>query len=146
MGFVVEAASEIDAPAARVWEILRDIERYPEWNPFTVHIDSTLRVGDAVRMQVCLRSKRPVLQVEWVTEHDPGRCLAWSMRESTRWLLGAERRQTLEPLAGERCRYVTRDEVCGLLSPLVRWLYGPAMQRGFRGVAEALKQRAESAR
>jgi len=94
-------------------------------------------------MQVRLRGSRSFEQVEWVTAHEPGCRIAWGMRTPRPWLLAAERSQSLEPLPGDRCRYVTRDAVSGLLSPVVRGLYGAAMGRGFRAVAEALKQRAE---
>ena len=38
------AMIEIDAPAERVWQILTDFRRYPEWNPFMPRV-----AGEAAR-------------------------------------------------------------------------------------------------
>lgn len=32
----LHATIDIEAPAAHVWEIVDDLQRYPEWNPFIV--------------------------------------------------------------------------------------------------------------
>lgn len=46
-----EAAIEIDAPRARVWEALADVERWPEWNPDVkaVNLEGGLREGSVFR-------------------------------------------------------------------------------------------------
>ena len=38
------AMVEIDAPAERVWQVLTDFRRYPEWNPFMPRV-----AGEAAR-------------------------------------------------------------------------------------------------
>jgi uncharacterized protein YndB with AHSA1/START domain len=35
----------VDAPAARVWQALTALERYPEWNPQIPRICGSLRPG-----------------------------------------------------------------------------------------------------
>ena len=35
----------VDAPAARVWEALTAVDRYPEWNPQIPRIRGSLRPG-----------------------------------------------------------------------------------------------------
>src|SRR4051812_34036771 len=41
---------EIEAPAAIVWQVLTDMPRYGEWNPFCVGARSTLEMGAPVFM------------------------------------------------------------------------------------------------
>ena len=41
---------EIAAPAALVWEILVDLPRYGEWNPFCIAAESTLEMGAPVKI------------------------------------------------------------------------------------------------
>ena len=43
---------EIDAPASLVWDILLDMPRYPEWNPFCVECSSTLEMSAPVNMKL----------------------------------------------------------------------------------------------
>ena len=141
---VVRSEIEIAAPASRVWEILTDLERYPEWNLFTPKVESTLEVGAAVHLHTRLRSTQLAHRVETVTEHVPGERICWGMKMGARFVLAAERRQILTSLDAARTRYLTDDTLTGLLTPIVMAFWGEAMQRGFDDVAAALKKRAES--
>jgi len=140
----VRAEIEIDAPAARIFEILTDLAAYREWNPFTPRVESTLRVGDPVELHVRLRGERLSHRVEFVTANEAPSRLCWRMQMGARFLLAAERCQTLTPLADGRTRYVSEDVFRGLLTPIVMLGFRTAMQRGFDDCALALKKRAES--
>ncbi len=48
MAFIIEKNLEINAPAEVVWEVITDLARYPEWNPFCVECSSTMQPGDPV--------------------------------------------------------------------------------------------------
>ena len=139
----VRSEIEIDAPAERVWEILRDFDRYGEWNPFTPRVETTLELGAPVHLSVRLVGERPLHRVEYMTRNQPY-TLGWEMKLGARFLLHAERVQTLTPVGRDRTRYVTEDCFTGWLRPLVLGLLGGAMQRGFDDCALALKKAAES--
>jgi len=141
---VIRSEIEIAAPASRVWKILTDLERYPDWNPFTPRVDSTLELGAEVHLHTRLRGEQLAHRVETVTEHVPGERICWGMKMGARFVLAAERRQVLTPLEADRTRYVTDDTITGMLTPVVTAFWGEAIQRGFDGVAAALKKRAES--
>lgn len=142
---IVKAEIEIDASPEVVFDILTDLARYPEWNPFTPQIDSTLEIGTPVRMQVRLGTgTRLRRQVEYVTANQRPTRLCWGADIPVRFLIRADRCQTLEPLEDQRTRYICTDEISGWLTPLVIRFFGPAMQRGFEDCALALKKRAES--
>ena len=142
---VVKAEIEIDASPEDVFDILTDLARYPEWNPFTPRIDSTLEMGEPVRMQVRLGTgTRLRRQVEYVTANERPIRLCWGADIPLRFLIRADRCQTLEVLGDGRTRYVCTDAIAGWLSPLVIRFFGPAMQRGFEDCARALKKRAEN--
>ncbi|MGH0035262.1 MAG: SRPBCC domain-containing protein [Myxococcota bacterium] len=139
----VSAGIEIDAAAEDVWSILTDFERYPEWNPFTVEVRTTLQVGEAVTMNVHLPGRRPTVRVEWVNRVEAGRVFAWGMHMLHPICLTANRYQWVEPLGDQRCRYRTEDVMSGWLAPVVVAFYGRSMRTGFESVANALKARAE---
>ena len=142
MSSIVRAEVEIDRGIDHVWQILRDLDRYPEWNPFTPSARSTLEVGDPVELEVRLRGSKLSKRVETVSAAEPHR-LCWGMTMGVPLLLRAERCQVLTPIDEHRTRYVTEDRFSGLLAPLVVGLYGGAMERGFSDCASALKKRAE---
>lgn len=52
MTFVIEQTIEVTATPAVVWEVIVDLPRYGEWNPFVVECRSTLAVGDPIDMRV----------------------------------------------------------------------------------------------
>ena len=43
---------DIAAPAMVVWEVLTDLSRYREWNPFTVKVESTLKLNEPVDLYI----------------------------------------------------------------------------------------------
>jgi hypothetical protein len=139
----VRAEILIDAPIERVWQILCDLGRYGEWNPFTPRVESSLRIGDPIHLHVRLVGERLMHRIEWVTRNEP-HALCWDMKMGVRALLTAERCQVLTAQDEGRTRYVTEDRFTGLLTPIVFALFGRAMQRGFEDCARGLKKRAES--
>ena len=140
----ISAEIDIDAPVDRVWDILVDLASYPAWNPFTTHVESTLRVGDPARLTVQMRPDKEIVQVETVSAFEPGHKLCWGMKLLGRRILAANRCQVVTALDRGRTRYYTEDAFRGALVPLVHRLYGADIQRGFTGIARALKARAEA--
>ena len=144
MSTVIAARTDIAAPAARVWEILADFARYPEWNPFTPRIETSGVPGEPVVMHVRMRPDGPTrIQRETLRQLDAPDRMAWGLDWGP--LLHTHRIQRVESLGDGHCRYVTTNEFKGLLAPLVMALYRAHVQRGFDGVARALAARAQHA-
>lgn len=141
---VIAAEVNIDASPQRVWQVLTDLARYPEWNPFTPRVDGRLAQGEPVTLHVHGLRRRPLTQREFVHDLVPGARLCWGMVMGHPALLTARRVQTLEALGPAACCYRTEDQLGGWLVPVVLALYGAAMQRGFDAMAVALKARAEA--
>jgi hypothetical protein len=135
---------EIAAPAERIFAILGDLPAYPEWNPLTPRVESTLRPGDPIHLHVRLGGRGLSHRVEVVSANEPPKRLCWRMQLGAPWLLAAERCQELTPLGGGRTRYRNEEVFRGCLTPLVSWLFGSRLRRGFEDVALALKKRAEA--
>jgi len=141
----IRAELDIDAPSERVFDVLTDLDAYPEWNPFTPRVESTLRLGDPVHLHVRLgKGARLSHRIEYVTAHERPHRLCWGADVGARFLVRADRCQTLTALEGDRTRYVCTDRITGWLTPLVIRFFGEAMQRGFEDGALALKKRAEA--
>jgi hypothetical protein len=142
----IGAASLIDAPIERVWSVLVDIDRYPEWSPFVVKIDGPLSVGTMLTLHVAMTPNRSVLrQRERVSKRDELHELSWGTVMGHPLLLRAERYQRLTKISENQTRYETSDDFEGALVPLVFALYRAKIQAGFDATAIALKKRAEAA-
>jgi hypothetical protein len=141
----VGAATVIDAPVARVWEVLVDVSRYPEWNPFTVRVQTDFELGSPVDMQVDLFGRgRTMHQVEYVTSFVEGQRLSWGVNVGPGWFITADRWQELTDLGDGRTRYETVDEFTGIGVGFMLLIMRRHMTRGFADVAAALKRRCES--
>lgn len=151
MARTIAASADIDAPKERVWAIVRDVARYPEWSPFLVAVEGELAAGRPLGLVVRMRMRegeRPTRQTEHVSRlveggpSEPSE-VAWGIRWGGAAFFAAERFQRVTPLAPGRCRYETADTFQGLLAPIVLGLYGAHIQAGFEATARALKARAE---
>ncbi|GAA2962769.1 SRPBCC family protein [Actinokineospora diospyrosa] len=133
---------DIAAPAARVWEIYRDIERWPEWTASVTSITALdpgpLRIGTRAR----IRQPRLPATVWTITELDDGR--AWT------WVAGGPGARTVathvvEP-RGDGARAELSLEMTGPLGLLVAKLTAGLTDRYLALEAEGLKARAEGVR
>ncbi len=137
--FTIDKTLEIDAPVDVVWEVLTDFARYGEWNPFVPVARCELKPGGEIEMQVKLRDKAQ-FQREFVNAVQPGS----SLKPVPLGALRSLRVQTLQAIDGQRTRYVSHFEIAGWLQPLVTAIFGAGMQRGFAGMSDGLKRRAEA--
>lgn len=137
---------EINAPARIVWQILIDMDRYNEWNPFCVRAASTLEMGAAVDMTLANYAAPGTLvpNCEYICAFEPERMISWEMKWSEAWPYPARRDQVIEPTGTESCRYVSTDAFLGTNGIHVFRFAGPWVKRAFDDSARALKARAEA--
>lgn len=142
MPFIIEKILEINAPADVVWDVITDVQRYPEWNPFTVKVETSFKPGEPIDMQVKLMAK-PQFQREWVTEFVPGKRFAYQMKPVPLNTLSSQRSHDVEAIGPGRTRYRSYFELKGWLHPVVVGLLGGKLEAGFAGMSEGIRKRAE---
>lgn len=137
------ATAELGVSAAFAWDVLVDLPAYPAWNPFTVEVLSTLRLGEPVQLRVDLGWAGTWWTREVLRAFEPPSRLVWCLELGLDPVLRARRTQTLTPTAAG-CRYETEDVIEGALSPLVDRAFGGALERGFTGMAQAFAARCQA--
>lgn len=140
--FVIEKRLEIEAPAALVWEVITDLKRYPDWNPFCLHCESSLKPGEPITMTVKLLAK-PQKQVEMMLEYDEGQRMAYCMKPVP-GTLSSLRSHEVEAISENRSRYHSYFHLKGWLRVLVLALFREKLESGFAAMSEAIKRRAEA--
>ncbi|MGH8538991.1 MAG: SRPBCC domain-containing protein [Stenotrophobium sp.] len=145
MTFIIEKTLDIDAPAELVWEVITDLKRYPEWNPFMRECSTTFKPGAPIDMKVQLMAK-PQPQREWVLEYVEGKRFAYNMKPVPGGTLSSFRSHEVEALPGGRTRYRSYFYLKGWLMPVVRGLLGARLEKGFEGMTQGIKLRAEKFR
>ncbi|WP_433590205.1 SRPBCC family protein [Nocardia sp. CA-145437] len=143
MAFVIDKSVEIDAPAELVWQVLTDVDAYGEWNPFVLECKTTLEPGSPIDMRVQLVGP-PKQQREFVRSCTPGREFSYNMKPAPLGVLSSERSHLITDLGDGRTRYDSHFQLNGPLSVVVGGLLGGALRKGFTGMTEAVKTRAEA--
>ena len=133
----------IDAPIDTVWNLLVDVDRYHEWNPFArTYTKTNVRVGATIDFDVKL-GRYDRKQTERFVAIERPTLVSWSTKIAHKSLLKALREQRLEKRSETSCAYFNTDTLEGPLAPLAILLFSRSMHRGFADVGRALKQRAE---
>jgi hypothetical protein len=140
----LHASIEADAPAERVWDVVTDFPRYPEWNPFIVRATGEQRVGARLEITIRPPGTRAVSFKPRVLDLQPGRLLRWKGRLWVPGLFDGRHALVVEERPGGGSRFTTHEEVSGILLPFLGKVMR-ASQAGFEQMAEAVRRRAEVA-
>lgn len=137
---------EIDAPAERVWDVLRAFDRYPEWNP-TMRIGGRANPGAHLQVELRMpgmspRQFRPT--VATVQRGPDAWAFSWVGHLWVEGLFDGEHSFRVEPIDDGRSRLVHAERFEGLLAGVLLRLYGDRFREGFGAMNAALKARAES--
>ncbi len=135
---------EIAAPAERVWQILTDFARFPEWIPFIRQASGALWVGARLEVRLQPPGGRATTLRPTVRKVEPNREFRWLGHVLVPGLFDGEHIFTIEQLSEGWVRFIQREEFRGLLAPLILRLIGMDTRRGFEAMNRALKARAES--
>ena len=134
---------EINAPVERVWGILTDFARFPEWNPFIRQARGELKTGARLEMRAQLLGSKGTTFQPTVMAVEPNRELRWLGRFLLPGMIAGDHRFLLQTLGPERTRFIHEETFRGLLVPLLANWLGRKTRQGFEGMNRALKTRAE---
>ncbi|MGK5734007.1 SRPBCC family protein [Streptomyces sp. URMC 124] len=139
-----EIATVIDIAATpeRVWQVLTDLARYEEWNPFIRQASGTAAAGRRLKLRVCPGGRRPRTYRPVVKAAAPAEELRWLGRTALPGLFSREHRFVLTDLDGGGTRVVQSEKFTGLLVPFLRRRVAAAVT-DFGALNKALKKRAE---
>jgi uncharacterized protein YndB with AHSA1/START domain len=144
-GHVIESVTvEIDAPQEFVWGVLVDYARYPEWNPYTVRVETTLEIDSAIDLYLPDPAKpgETFCNREYIRVVDAPGYLRYDTAEEIPGM-HAVREQWVLDLGAGRSSYRTTDIFTGDIAGWVYEQQGAWVKAGFDSVAHALKARAE---
>jgi carbon monoxide dehydrogenase subunit G len=137
----VERTIEINAPPERVWGVMIDVERWPEWTESMKSVER-LDTGDfSVGSKAKLKIRRsPNANVWTVTELTPNRSFSW---ETNSGGVKGVATHIIEPAANGSKVTLTVD-LSGIVATLFEWMIGPESRKNVDMEAEGLKRRSEA--
>jgi hypothetical protein len=131
----------IDAAPEKVFTILCDVERWPDWTSTMISVRRAQSGAFAVGSTARVRQPRLRPAVWQVTRFEDNRNFTWTTRSpGLRMTAG----HSIEP-HGTGSRVALSFELSGFIAPLVSRLYGGLIERYINTEAQGLKKRSESA-
>jgi len=133
---------KIQASAAKVWQILTDLDKWPDWNPFIYQAIGKAKLAEKVDITFRSGSKEMTLHCT-VAKVEPNRVLCWKYNVLSPLLFQGEHSFTIEPEGEDMVRFIDRELFNGLLVPLQAKDIDTNSRRDFEAMDTALKNRAE---
>jgi hypothetical protein len=140
-----ELCTEIEIQASRdkVWQILVDFARFPQWNPFIRWVKGEAKTGAHLEVRIQPSGASGMTFKPTVLKADPNRELRWLGRFLLPGLFDGEHILSIESLGPQQVRFTQREIFTGWLVPLMAHGLDTDTRRGFEEMNQALKALAE---
>lgn len=138
----ISYATDIEAPAKDIWRVLTDLPAFHAWNPFIRRARGSTELGGTVHVRVRPSLPVPLRFAAKIIENKPGSSLRWRGKFLSRWVAAGDHTFALEPIDGERTRFVQTERFTGILPWLASKLLVREAGRGFAKMNRALADRA----
>ncbi|WP_091514302.1 SRPBCC domain-containing protein [Flexibacter flexilis] len=133
----------INAPAARVWEILTNTEKYADWNPFLLKIKGEIKTGN--RLENTMKNGNSTMTFRPVVlQVIPEIYFEWLGKLWVSGIFDGRHYFRLETLEANQTKLTHGEEFSGLLSGYVLKNNGNDIRQNFVAMNQAIKQRAEN--
>jgi hypothetical protein len=137
---------EIHASAERVWHLLIDFAKFPQWNPFIQRASGEAKTGARLEVTIQPSGASRTTSRPTVLKAEPNHELRWIERSLIPGLLNVEHIFTIEQLDTTHVRFTQREIRTGILVPLHARRRNSDTRRGLKEMNLALKSRAEQPR
>ncbi|MES2622453.1 MAG: SRPBCC domain-containing protein [Bacteroidota bacterium] len=131
----------INAPAEKVWNILTDFEKFPEWNPLILRIEGKQELGAQLLVELNNGKGSSVFKPK-VVRLEKNKAFEWQGNLPLGMFTGRHQFR-IEKLSDTQVKFIHREDFSGWLSGLIMKQIGEGTRKGFIKMNEALKKRAE---
>ncbi len=115
--FVIEHRIEIAGSAAAVWEVLSDVVRYPEWNPYVLALDGRLVAGNPLRITIVQANwPEPIVVEPTVVRAEASRILHWRGQVGEGGILDTDHVFEILPVDAARVEFHQYEEFRGSIA------------------------------
>jgi hypothetical protein len=135
---------EIEASTGVVWDILTDLDRYGDWNPFIVSAEGDVAVGERLTNRMQPPGGKAMTFKPTVTAVDEGNTFEWLGRLGLPGIFDGRHRFELEQTPGGGTHLIHTERLSGALVRPMRRSLDTRTLAGFEAMNLALKTRAEA--
>lgn len=133
----------INSDPARIWNILMDFEKYPEWNPFIRSIKGKSTVGFKITAKLDPPDAKGMTISPTIIEKDSEKRFRWLGHLFFPGLFDGEHIFELIDNKNGTTTFIQRELFKGLLVPLFSKLLDDNTRRGFEQMNQQLKFESE---
>jgi hypothetical protein len=144
MPYEIKTEIEIEAPPSRVWEVLSDFSRYPDWNPFILAVKGVVQQGAKIDYRFEFPRGIRIWTPAEILTFEPGKELRWAAHFLSPKLFNGDHHFVIEPVNGTRSRFHHGEIFTGLLLPVILPLLRKDGPQIYQALNVALKQRVEA--
>jgi len=139
----IEARVGIQAPSAVIWEVIGNLESWPEWTGIYPKAAGSLRIGGRLDLTLALpgeahREFEPVI-IDWVPEEQ----ILWKDLRWGGWV-ASMRFIEMEELGPTACFLSNGEQFPGMVAEYYLKRHRRALKAGYIQFAKAAKARAEA--
>jgi len=133
---------DIDAKPEVVWQVLTDLDRYPEWNPFITSAVGTPEVGDKLLNRMEPPGGKAMTFKPQVTVVEDGKTFEWLGTLGFSGVFDGRHRFDIEA-SPTGTKLIQSESFDGVLVRFMRKSLDTQTKAGFEAMNAALKARAE---
>ncbi len=138
----IETDIQIGVPAAKVWEILMELESYADWNPFIREINGKIGEGNTIEVRMKVPGKPERTFKPTIVKLEPNNELRWLGHMWWKGVFDGEHVFKLKELSSDQTKFTQIEIFSGFLTPIILSSYQRNIMDGFRSMNRALRDRA----
>jgi hypothetical protein len=139
----IETNIRIQASTEKIWQVVTDFEKYPEWNPFIIHIKADQMANTLAHVTIQPPSQKPMVFKPTIMVYHPNKELRWKGKLFVSGIFDGEHYFMLKPITNSETLFIHGEIFSGLLVPLFSNVLANT-KLGFEQMNEALKIRSEN--
>jgi len=135
---------EINSSPDKVWDILIDFDKYPEWNPFILSIIGKPKLRERLKVTLMAKPDKHMVFKPKVTMCEKNKRFVWLGQLFMTGLFDGHHFFELKSKGGGSTTFIHREEFSGLLVPMFWKSIEDNTHKSFIEMNLALKKRVES--
>jgi hypothetical protein len=140
--YVVRTSIDISADPQKVWDVLKDFDRYPEWNPCLLSITGEKEVGSLLTVSI-----NPAFSINKrfkarLLEYSKDKGIIWFGRFWIPHVFAGTHSFGISPTASG-ATFIQQEEFNGILVPFLKGMLDRKTKKGYEEMNRALKARSE---
>ncbi len=135
---------QIKATPDKIWQVLTDIDKFPQWNPFIKSIKGTLAAGQKITVRMEPLGASGMTFNPKVLKLDTGKEFRWLGHLIIPDIFDGEHIFEIIDNKDGTCLFIQRELFKGILVPFLKKMLDNNTKRGFELMNEKLKEICEN--